>query len=149
MRRASSENFSAVISKYIGRIQIAGSKKEEMTMKDNLLPEDADDLLSFGQNLVTVMTEKMDDSRFNREIEALLRASIASATFSINTYMAVLAHAKTSPLAASLLKQARLRCERNVECLRSRITRSITRLCKYLNEDELQHAVKYVLLLAG
>ena len=149
MRRASSENFSAVISKYIGRIQIAGSKKEEMTMKDNLLPEDADDLLSFGQNLVTVMTEKMDDSRFNREIEALLRASIASATFSINTYMAVLAHAKTSPLAASLLKQARLRCERNVECLLSRITRTISRLCKYLNEDELQHAMKYVLLLAG
>ena len=149
MRRASSENFSAVISKYIGRIQIAGSKKEEMTMKDNLLPEDADDLLSFGQNLVTVMTEKMDDSRFNREIEALLRASIASATFSINTYMAVLAHAKTSPLAASVLKQARVRCDRNVECLRRQITRSIAHICRYLSNKDLQHAVQYVMMLAG
>ena len=42
------------------------------------------------------------------EVEALLRASIAAATFSINTYMAVLAGTKRSPVARSHLAAAKL-----------------------------------------
>src|ERR1041385_6968614 len=39
--------------------------------------------------------------RINPDVDALLRASIAAATFAINTYLAVLAGAKRLPVALS------------------------------------------------
>jgi hypothetical protein len=118
-------------------------------MKDTVLPEDADQLLAFGQSLLTVMSERPGEWGSDREVEALLRESIATETYAINTYMAVMADAQKSPVAAGLVREARARCERNVGYLRRRITRSSTHVCRYLSNRDLMQAEQYVMLPAG
>ena len=118
-------------------------------MKDNVLPEDADRLVSFGQSLITAMSEMPKLRGFNNEVEALLRSSLAGAKYGIDTYMCILVNARNSVLAASVLREARLRCDRNVEYLRRQIMRSVAQICRYLSNQDLQHVVQYVMMLAG
>jgi hypothetical protein len=131
----------------MGRIQIADRNGETM-MKDSVLPEDADRLLEFGQSLVTALSEQPEKWGFDREAEAMLRASISAATYAVNTYMAVLVGARRLLVSPSLIKEAKVQCERNVGYLRRRITRSISRLCRHLDDKDLTHVASYVLLMA-
>jgi hypothetical protein len=77
------------------------------------------------------------------EAEALLRARIGSATFSINTYLAVLAGAAKSPVARSHLAEARSRCERDIRLLRRQVMRSIAALRRHVNIRDLRRTAEY------
>jgi hypothetical protein len=88
---------------------------------------------------VTALSEQPERWGFDQGAEMVLRASISAATYAINIYMAVLAGALKSPLSASLIKEAKARCERNVGYLRRRITRSISRVCRHLDDQDLTH----------
>src|SRR5437016_6970723 len=99
-------------------------RKEETIMKRSPLPKDADELLAIAESVATTLSEYRNELGMSIEVEALLRAGIAAATFSINTYLAVLAGTKKSPVALSHLAAARSRCERDIRLLRRRITRS-------------------------
>ena len=52
-------------------------------MKTNPLAEDADALLALAESIATVTSEKYKELCISTESEALLRASIAAATFAI------------------------------------------------------------------
>jgi hypothetical protein len=117
-------------------------------MKAKRLPEDADSLVALAQGVATVLEQKRDDLGINADVEALLRASIASAQFAIDTYLAILAGATKSPVAASFLAEAQTRCDRNIEQLRRRVTRSITQLCRLMDDEDLLKVAQEVLLIS-
>jgi hypothetical protein len=94
------------------------------------------------------MSERPGECGSDREVEALLRESIAAATYAINIYMAVMAGAQKSPVAGGLVREARARCERNVGNMRRRITGSITHVCRYLSNRDLMQTEQYVMLPA-
>ena len=106
-------------------------------MKANPLPEDADALVAFAEGVATVLSEKRDELGIRTDVEALLRASIAGATFAINRYLAILAGAKKSPVAQGYLAEAKTRCDRNIKQLRRRVTRSIARPCRHMKDKDL------------
>src|SRR5207253_2120956 len=84
----------------MGRILKAEMRrKEETIMKRSPLPKDADELLAIAESVATTLSEYRNELGMSIEVEALLRAGIAAATFSINTYLAVLAGTKKSPVA--------------------------------------------------
>ena len=113
-------------------------------MKRSPLPKDADELLAVAESVAATLSEYRDDLGMSIEVEALLRAGIAAATFSINTYMAVLAGAKRSPVAQSHLAAARSRCDRDIRQLRRRIMRSMTQLRRHVNDRGLPRTAEYV-----
>ena len=103
-------------------------------MKANALPEDADALLALAEAVATVLSEEQEYLGIGTEVEALLRARIAAATFAINGYLAVVAGAKKSAAAQRYVAQAKARCDRSVEKLRRRLMRSIGDLCRVLKK---------------
>jgi hypothetical protein len=105
--------------------------------KQSPLPEDVDTLLSLGQSLVTVFSERREDLKLCRQAEAVLRASIAAATYGNDRYMAVRAEAQKSPAALRFLNEARMRCDRNIRQLRRQVTRSIAYLCRHMTDPDL------------
>jgi hypothetical protein len=113
-------------------------------MKRSPLPEDADHLLAVGEAVAAVLSEKRDELGMSIEVEALLRASIAAATFSINAYIGVLAGARKSPVALSHLAAARSRCDRNIRQLRRRVMRSIGELYRHVSDRDLTGTAEYV-----
>jgi hypothetical protein len=106
-------------------------------MKRSPLPKDADELLAVAESVAATLPEYRDQLGMSIDIEALLRASISAATFSINTYLAVLAGTKRSPVALSHLAAARSRCDRDLRQLRRRVTRSIAQLRRQVNDQDL------------
>ena len=124
-------------------------KKDETMRKESPLPENADALLAFGQSVATVLSEKRHELGISKEVEALLRASIGSATFAINTYLAVLAGARKSPIALRQVKEAKSRCDRSVLQLRRRITRGIAQMCRYLSTEDLTSTAQFVIELSS
>jgi len=112
-------------------------------MKPNPLPQDADALVAFAEAVATVLSEKRDQLGISMDIEALLRASIAAATFAINAYLAMAAGARKSLVAQAYLAEAKTRCDRSVEQLRRRVTRSIAHLCRLLEEKDLLEFADY------
>ena len=113
-------------------------------MRTNPLPEDADALMSLAHAVATLLEEKHDELRINPDVEALLRASIAAATFAINTYLAILAGAKKSPVALGYVAEAQRRCDRKIELLRRQVTRSIAQLCRLMNDEDLIELAEHV-----
>ena len=89
-------------------------------MKRSPLPKDADELVAVAESVAATLSEYRDQLGMSIDVEALLRASIAAATFSINTYLALLAGSGRSPLAVSHLATARSRCDRDIRQLRRR-----------------------------
>ena len=100
--------------------------------------------MSLAHAVATLLEEKHDELRINPDVEALLRASIAAATFAINTYLAVLAGAKKSPVALGYVAEARRRCDRKIELLRRQVTRSIAQLCRLMNDEDLIELAEHV-----
>ena len=100
------------------------------------LPEDADALVGFAEAIATVLSEKDEELGISRDVEALLRASIAAATFAIDSYAAVVAGGKKSLLAHRCMAEAKRRCYRSVDQLRRRVTRSISHLCRLMEEKD-------------
>jgi hypothetical protein len=78
-------------------------------MKANALPEDADALLALAEAVATVLSEKQEYLGIGTEVEALLRAQTAAATFAINGYLAVVAGVKKSAAAQRYVAQAKAR----------------------------------------
>lgn len=118
-------------------------------MKTKPLSEDADALLAMAQGVVTILSEKRDELGISTDVEALLRVGIAAATFAIDTYLAVLAGSQKSPLAMSLLTTAKTRCDRNIELLRRRLMRSITELCRLMDDEALMDVAEYVISVSA
>jgi len=83
-------------------------------MKTNPLAEHADALVALAESIATVLSEKHEELCISTEFEALLRASIAAATFAIDTYLAVLSGIKQSPAAFAYVAEAKTRCDRNI-----------------------------------
>jgi len=123
--------------------------KGKTDMKTKQLPEDADALVALAQGIATVLEERHDDLGISPDVEALLRASIASAQFAIDTYLAVLSGATKSPLAMSFVAEAQARCDRNVEQLRRRVTRCIAQLCRLMENEDLLKVVHEVMWLSA
>src|ERR1041385_3253546 len=105
-----------------------------MTMKVSPLPEDADALIAFAEGIATVLSEKKEELDIRTEVEALLRASIASATFAVSTYLVVIASAKKSAVAQGYVALAKARCGCSIEQLRRRLTRTIGHLSRLIEE---------------
>ena len=113
-------------------------------MKRRPLPKDADHMLAVGEAVAGVLAEKRSELGMSNEIEALLRASIAAATSSINAYVGALAGVKKSPAALSHLAAARSRCDRNIRQLRRRVIRSIGELYRHVSDRDLSRTAEYV-----
>ena len=60
-------------------------------MKTISLSEETDELIARAQAIATVLAEKRDELGISTDVEALLRASIAAATYAINGYVALTA----------------------------------------------------------
>jgi uncharacterized protein (DUF58 family) len=119
-------------------------EERDTMMKPNPLPKDADELVALAEGIATVLSEKRDALGFSGDLESLLHASIAYATFSIDTYLEALARAGKSPAAVSHLASRRARCYRCVERLRRRVTRCIAELCRHMDGEELRRVALYV-----
>ena len=104
-------------------------------MKTSPLPKDPDALLAFAESIATALSEKQSLLGIASEIEAPLRAAIAAATFAIDMYVAVLAHAEKSPVGRSYVAEAKRRRDRGIEQLRRRVIRSIGHLCRLTQEN--------------
>jgi hypothetical protein len=96
-----------------------------------------------------VLAEKQTELGISIDFEALLRVSIAAATYAIDRYIAVLSGVTKSPVAVSCLNEARTRCNRTITHLRRQVTRCIGRLCRHLDERELLKVARYVCFVAG
>jgi hypothetical protein len=120
----------------MGQIEV-GPGERKTTMKVTPLPSDADALLAFAETIATVLSEKRDALGSSTQVEALLRASIAAASFATNRYLVLIAAGRKSPAAQVYLAEARRRCYRSVEQLRRRVTRSIAHLCRLMDEKDL------------
>ena len=103
-------------------------------MKVNPLPEDTDVSLALAETVAAILAEKHYELGISTEVEVLLRASIAAATFAINSYLFALARASKSPLTVSYLSAAKAQCNRKIKLLRRRINRSIAHLCRFMGE---------------
>jgi hypothetical protein len=119
-----------------------------MTMKTNPLPEDVDQLLALAESIATVLSEKRDELGISTDFEALLRVSIAAATYAIDRYIAVLSGITKSPVAVNYLNEARVRCERRITQLRRRVTKTIGKLCRQLDHREFLGVARYVLAVS-
>ena len=113
-------------------------------MKVTPLSSDADALLAFAETIATVLAEKRDAPGSSTEVEALLRASIAAASFATDRYLVLMAAGEKSAAARVYLAEARRRCYRSVEQLRRRVTRSIAHLCRLMDETDLLEYVTTV-----
>src|SRR5438046_401424 len=120
-------------------------QKKQAMLRGNPLPEDADALVALAESIATVLSEKHNELGISTDIEALLRASIAAATFAIDTYLAVLSGIQKSPEAFGYVAQAKTRCDRNIRQLRRRVTRSISQLCRHMNDKDLVKVANYAL----
>jgi hypothetical protein len=76
-------------------------------VKRVLLPEDADTLLAFAEAIARALAEKHGELGIHQEVEARLRAGIATATFAIRRYIAVLSAARRSQVAMSYVAKVR------------------------------------------
>ena len=119
------------------------SMGRETKMKGNALPEGADALLAFAEAIATVLAEKHEELDMDTDVEALLRASIAAATFAIDAYIGILAGAKRSRVAQGCLREAKARCYRSVEQLRRRVRYSIAHLSRVVDEKQLVRGLEY------
>jgi hypothetical protein len=107
-----------------------------MKMKQNSLPKDADELLARGEAVAAVLAENQEQWDIPAEAEALLRASIAAASYAIDAYVAVLAGSQKSPEAMSYLAEAKSRCDRSIRQLRRRVLRSVSELRRHMSGRE-------------
>src|SRR5215471_19680727 len=94
-------------------------------MKTTSLPPDTDMLLSIAESVAWILAERQEELGINVDAEAQLRASIAAATFGINRYLTLADAGDQSPAALFFLGEAKARCDRSVEQLRRRVSRSI------------------------
>lgn len=121
-----------------------GAKK----LKQEPLPENTDALLAHGEAMATILADKRRRLGIGAEAEALLRSTIAAATFAIDTHLAVLAAVRKPGAPAHLLAEAKLRCDGKSARLRRRVRRSITRLSRHLRDRDLMRTAEYVLSLS-
>jgi hypothetical protein len=108
-----------------------------MTMKVSPLPEDADALIAFAEAIATVLSEKKEELGVSTELEGLLRASIASATVAVSSYLFVIACAKKSAVTQGYMAFAKARCNQTLQKLRRRLTRTIAQLSRLIEEKAL------------
>jgi len=106
-------------------------------MKVSPLPDDADALIAFGEGVATVLAEKREELGVSAELERLLRSSIVSATVEVSTYTVVAACAKKSAVAEGYVALAKARCNRSLQKLRRRLTRTIGQLSRLIEEKAL------------
>ena len=121
----------------MGRILKRALERKETMMKTHALLKDADGLIALAECVATVFSERRDELNIDTEMEALLRLSIAGASYAINIYLSALAHARTSPLARQYRAEAKRHCRRNVERLRRRVRDSIAYLSRLIREKQL------------
>jgi hypothetical protein len=112
-------------------------------VKTNPLPKDTDRLLTLAEDIAALLSEKSDELDLSVDLEALLRASIAAATFAIDTYLAAIANANKSPLAQSFLPEAKARCDRSIKQLRRRVSRSIGQLRRHVKHNDIMRIADY------
>ncbi len=113
-------------------------------MKTHALLEDSDRLIALAESVATVFSEKHHELNMNTEIEALLRASIAGASYGRNMYLSALPHARKSPLARKYLAETTRHCRRTIEHLRRRVRQSIAYLSRVIGEQQLIRGVDNV-----
>jgi len=114
-------------------------------MKTTSLPPDTDMLLSIAESVAWVLPERQEELGIKVDAEAQLRASIAAATFGINRYLTLAAAGDKSPLALFFLGEAKARCDRSVEQLRRRLSRSIAHLCRFMDAHDLTSVAEHVI----
>jgi hypothetical protein len=118
-------------------------------MKSNPLPEGTDRLLVLAEDIAGVLAEKRDELGLSIDLEALLQASIAAATFAIDTYLAALAGADKSSLARSFLPEAKAQCDRSLKQLRRRVSRSMAELRRHTKHKQIMRVLDYSVLHRG
>jgi|SRR5579883_319295 len=112
----------------------------------NELPQDTDLLMAIAEDVAQLLSDKRDELSLTIDTEALLRASIAAATFAIDTYLAALADVTQSSMAQRFLPEAKRRCDRSVKQLRRRVSRSIAYLRRHMKDKDLAHVADYAVV---
>jgi hypothetical protein len=118
-------------------------------MKTHSLPPDTGLLLNIAQSVVWKLEEKQEELGIDSDAEALLRTSIAAAEFGINRYLAFALAGKKSPEALMFLEEAKVRCDRSIEQLRRRVSRSIGLLCRILDAVDLSSVAERVIAVTA
>jgi hypothetical protein len=118
--------------------------KEDDTMKHVLLPEGAGRLLALAEDIAMLFAEKRDELCISLDVEALLQASIASATFAFNTYVAVVEASKRSDVAQSYVLEAKSRYNRSMKQLKRRVRRCIVELRRRMEFRDRQKLDNHV-----
>jgi len=113
------------------------------------LPPDTDTLLCVAESLAWALAERREELGMDADAEALLRASIAAASFGIDRYFTLAAAGDKSPVALSFVAEAKARCHRSIEQLRRRLTRSIAHLCRIMDAADLTSVAEHVIAVSA
>jgi hypothetical protein len=117
-------------------------------MTPNPFPEDTAALLNLAEELADTLSEK-EEMAFDKEAEALVRASIAAVDFARSAYRAVFAGAKVSPVAHRFLAPARAACDRALHNLRRRVAGILAAKCMVMSVDDLSNLANSVFCISG
>lgn len=117
-------------------------------MKTYRIPENADSLIARAQAVATVLAEKREELGIEMDVEALLRASIGAATYAMDRYVAVVAGARKSRIAAGYLAEAKARFIHSLQLLRRRLNRAVEHLSRLMNRKEADKAARYMSISA-
>ena len=118
-------------------------------MKTFSLPPGTDTLLATAHSVVWALEDKQEELGIDSDEESLLRASMAAADFGINRYLTLAADGEKSPEARMFLEEAKVRCDRSIEQLRRRITRSLAQLCRIMDPEDLSSVAQHVIAVSA
>src|SRR5712691_2170060 len=121
----------------------------ETTMKTYSLPPDADLLVATAESVAAVLEHKAEELGIGSDAQALLRASIASAYYGMDRYLTLALGREKSRDAQRFVDEAKAHCDRSIELLRRRITRSIGYLCRLMTAEDLSSVAERVIAVCA
>ena len=118
-------------------------------MKTFSLPPGTDTLLSIADSVAWALEKKHEELGIDCDEAALLRASRAVADYGINRYHTLAADGEKSAEARMFLEAAKVKCDRSIEQLRRRITRSLAQLCRIMCPRDLMSVAQHVIAVSA
>ena len=118
-------------------------------MKTFSLPPGTHTLLSIAESVAWALENKHDELGIDCDEEALLRASMAAADYGIHRYLTLAADGEKSPEARMFLETAKVKCDRSIDQLRRRITRSLAQLCRIMDPEDLSSVARHVIAVGA
>jgi hypothetical protein len=118
-------------------------------MKTFSLPPGTDTLLVIADDVAWELEDKRVELGIDCDEEALLHASKAAAEHRINRYLTLAADGAKSAEARMFLEAAKVKCDRSIEQLHRRITRSLAQLCRIMDAEHLTSVAQHVIAVGA